>query len=363
MPRDEYGPRVMIAAGGTGGHVFPGIAVARRLRERNIGVVWLGSDGSFEADHVARAGLAFEKINIRGFRRRGWLSWLTAPWRLSFALLQALRILLRCKPDLVLGFGGFAAVPGGLMALALNIPLLIHEQNAVAGLANKLLAPFSRRVLLGFPEAIVRRNAQWVGNPVRPDIAALPAPAQRLEGRGGRFRLLVVGGSRGAAVFNEVVPQALAVLAVDCRPQVRQQAGRGKVEAARVTAARAGVDIELFEFIDDIAAMYAWADLVLCRAGASSVAEVAAAGVAAVFVPYPFSVDDHQVANARFLVSRDAAMLILQPEFTPRAFAKMLERFVSSRDELLRLAVNARHLGRTQADVAVADLCVQAMER
>ncbi len=362
MSRGDGEPLVMIAAGGTGGHVFPGLAVAQCLRERGVGVVWLGSAGGLEADCVPRAGLVFERISVEGLRRRGWLPWLLAPWRLSLVLVQALRVLLRRRPRVVLGFGGFAAGPGGLMAAALGIPLLVHEQNAIAGWTNRLLAPLSRHTLLGFPDAIMRRNAQWVGNPVRADIAALPPPAERLQGRTGALRLLVVGGSRGAAIFNEVVPRAIAELAAGRRPQVRQQTGRDKFEAARAGVARAGVDIELFEFMDDIAAMYAWADLVLCRAGALSVAEVAAAGVAAVFVPYPFSVDDHQTANARFLVSRDAAMLIAQSEFTPHAIAAVLERLADSRRELLRLAVNARRLAQPQAAATVADLCVQAME-
>ncbi len=361
MPADERTPTVMIAGGGTGGHVFPGLAVAQCLRARAIGVVWLGG-GGMEAEWVPRAGFAFERIGVEGLRRRGLLPWLLAPWRLSFALLQALRILLRRKPRVVLGFGGFAAGPGGLMAAALGIPLLIHEQNAIAGWTNKLLAPFSRRVLLGFPGALARRNAEYVGNPVRAGFAALPAPEERLDGRVGAFRLLVIGGSRGAAVFNRVVPAALARFAAARRPCVRQQTGRGKIEAARAAAARAGVEIELFEFTDDIARMYAWADLVLCRAGALSVAEVAAAGAAAVFVPYPYSVDDHQTANARFLVARGAAVLILESEFTPQAFAAVLERFADSREELLRLAVNARKSAQPHAGEAVAEWCVQAME-
>ena len=351
----------MIAGGGTGGHVFPGLAVARCLRERGIGVVWLGSASGMEADRVPAAGLVFEKVDIEGFRGRGPLSWLFAPWRLSLALLQASRVLLRHRPRVVLGFGGFAAAPGGLMAVAFGIPLLVHEQNAVAGLTNRLLAPFSRQVLLGFRNSLVRRNARWVGNPVRADISALPAPGERFKGRAGAIRLLVVGGSRGAAVFNEVVPAALARLAVGRRPLVRHQTGQGKIESTRANAERAGVEIELFEFIDDIARMYAWADLVLCRAGALSVSEVAAAGVAAVFVPYPYSVDDHQAANARFLVTRGAALLIMESELTPEVLAGVVERFAGAREELLKLAVNARNLARPDAGEVVADLCARVV--
>ncbi len=351
----------MIAGGGTGGHVFPGLAVARILRERGVGVTWLGSAGGMEADYVARAGFAFEKVGISGLRRRGLLAWIAAPWQLSFALLGTLRILWKRKPGVVLGFGGFAAAPGGLMAVLLGIPLLIHEQNAVAGLTNKLLAPFSHAVLLGFSGALVRRNAKWVGNPVRAEVAAVAAPETRLSGRAGALRLLVVGGSRGAAVFNRVVPEALAELDAARRPRVRHQTGRGKLEATRAAAARAEVDVELFEFIDDVAQMYAWADLVLCRAGASSVAEVAASGSAAVFVPYPHCADDHQTANAEFLVSRGAAVLIPQSEFTRRSLADVIRRFTDSRRDLLQLAVKARKLAQLRAGDAVAESCVQAM--
>ena len=362
MPDAELRVQVMITGGGTGGHVFPGLVVAQYLRERKVGVVWLGSGSGMEADYVPKAGFEFEKISVWGLRRRGLLPWLFAPWQLSHALLQAARVLLRRKPRVMLGFGGFAGGPGGLIAAALGIRLLIHEQNAVAGLTNKLLAPLSWRVLLGFPNSLVRHNALWVGNPVRADIASLPTPGERFKDRSGVLRLLVVGGSRGAAVFNEVVPAALARVAAGCCPQVRLQTGCSKMDAARANAQRAGVEMELFEFIDDIASMYAWADLVLCRAGALSVAEVAAAGVAAVFVPYPYSVDDHQTANARFLSSRDAALLIPESEFTPESFASLIEAFTGSREKLLRLAVNARKLAQPDAGAAVADLCEQAME-
>ena len=356
-------PIIMIAAGGTGGHVFPGLAVARRLQERNINVVWLGSTSGFEFDYVTRVGVEFEKVDIEGLRRRGLLPWLFAPWRLSWALIQVFRIFLRRKPNALIGFGGFVAGPGGAMAVMLGIPLLIHEQNAVAGLTNKLLAPFARRVLLGFPQSITRRNAQWVGNPVRADITALPVPEKRLKNREGAFRLLVIGGSRGAMIFNEIVPKAIAKLDAKYRLKVRQQTGYGKIEFARKNARNSNVDIEFLEFIDNIAEMYAWADLVLCRAGALSVAEVAAAGVAAVFVPYPHAVDDHQTANARFLSSRNAAMLLFQSEFTPQMLVKVLKNLIDSRQKLIRLAMNARKLAQSHADVVVADLCEQAMRK
>ena len=352
----------MIAAGGTGGHVFPGLAVARRLRERGADVVWLGSDSGMEVDCVPCAGLPLETVGIRGLRRKGVLAWLVAPWRLSFTFLQALRILLRRKPDALLGFGGFAAAPGGVMAAALGIPLLIHEQNAVAGLTNRWLARISDRVLLGFPGSIVGPRAHWVGNPVRAEIAALPPPEERMQERvDGRsaLRLFVIGGSLGAAVFNEVVPAALAAFDAASRPQVKQQAGRGKLETARANAERTGVEIEWYEFIDDVAAMYAWADLVLCRAGASSVAEVAAAGVAAVFVPYPYAADDHQAANARFLESRGAAIFISQSDFTPDKLASVLRRFIVARSDLLEMAVRARQAARPAADAEVADWCLR----
>lgn len=354
---------VMIATGGTGGHVFSGLSVARCLRERDVGVVWLGSSKGMESDQANAAGIEFEGIGVEGLRRRGLLPWLLAPWRLSGALLQSLRVFLRRKPAVLIGFGGFASGPGGLIAVALGVPLLVHEQNAVAGLTNRLLAPFSKRVLLGFPGSIDRAGARCVGNPVRADITTVPKPAVRLRGRRGALRLLVVGGSRGAAVFNDVVPRALAEIDSRHRPEVVQQTGVGKRQSACDNAARAGVEIDLFEFIDDIAAMYVWADLVLCRAGASSVAEIAVAGIAAVLVPYPYAVDDHQTANAQFLVSRGAAELIMQPQFTPRHFARVLRRFSVSRGELLRLAENANRLARPDASREIADLCIQTMDK
>ena len=288
----------------------------------------------------------------RGCLRRGGF---------SFALLQALRILLRRKPGALIGFGGFASGPGSLAAATLGVPLLVHEQNAVAGLTNRLLAPFSKYVLLGFPDTIGRTNARHVGNPVRAAVTALPDPVQRMKDREGALRLLVIGGSRGAAIFNAVVPEALAGLASEYRPEVRQQTGAGNIEAARANAAHARVDIGFFEFIEDIAGVYAWADLVLCRAGASSVAEIAAAGIAAVLVPYPYAVDDHQTENARFLVSRGAAKLIEQSSFTPRRFAELIRYFAGARGELLRLAENARALAQPGAGGEIADLCMQVM--
>ena len=353
-------PLVMIIAGGTGGHVFPGLAVAQRLRERRANVVWMGSTKGLENEYVPKAGIEMDTVDVEGLRRRGVLPWLLLPWRLSRALLQTLRILLKRKPQVVLGFGGFTAGPGGLMAAALGIPLLIHEQNSIAGLTNKWLALLSHQVLLGFPDVIKRRNARWVGNPVRAEIAALPAPAERFKSRDEVLRLLVIGGSRGAVVFNNVVPQAIAECAVRNRLLVRQQTGRGKLTAAHENVARAGVEVECLEFIDDVASMYAWADVVLCRAGALSVAEIAAAGVAAVLVPYPFSVDDHQAQNARFLALNDAAIVVAEDEFVPHMFARLLEHLVNAREELLKLAVNARKLAQPQADTLVADMCIKA---
>ncbi len=362
MPRADK-PLVMIAAGGTGGHVFPGLAVAECLRERDVDVVWLGSDKGMEHGYVSKAGFKVESIRVEGLRGRGLLPWLFAPWRLSLALLQVLRILLRRRPKVLIGFGGFASGPGSLVAATLGVPLLVHEQNAVAGLTNRLLAPFAKYVLLGFPDTIERANARYTGNPVRAAIAALPEPVKRMQNREGALRLLVIGGSRGAAIFNEVVPEALAGLALEYRPEVRQQTGVGNLEAARANAAYARVNISFFEFIEDISGMYAWADLVLCRAGALSVAEVAVAGVAAVLVPYPYAVDDHQTANARFLVSRGAAKLIDQPAFTPRCFARLIRYFVDTRGELLRLAENARALARPGSGEEIVELCLRVMGR
>jgi UDP-N-acetylglucosamine--N-acetylmuramyl-(pentapeptide) pyrophosphoryl-undecaprenol N-acetylglucosamine transferase len=355
--------RVLIMAGGTGGHVFPALAVARALRERQIEVMWMGTPRGLEARVVPAAGLgiAMEWVNIRGVRRSGILGWLRMPFALARAMWQAARILHRCRPQAVMSFGGFVAGPGGLVASLTGRPLVIHEQNAIPGLTNRWLARMAKRVLTGFPGAFsATLPARHVGNPVRDEIRRVPPPAERFAGRAGCLRLLVVGGSQGARVFNEVVPRAARALAPSRRPEVWHQCGRD--QQARTEAAYEGIEgVRVTEFIDDMAGAYAWADLVLCRAGAMTVAELAAAGVGAILVPYPYAADDHQSANARYLESCGAAMLLPQPEFSPARLAEILGELATRRDALANMAQAARTADMPDAVQACVQACLESM--
>ena len=351
---------VLIMAGGTGGHVFPGLAVAAELRQRQVPVVWLGTAAGVEAHLVPAAGIPLEELSVAGLRGKGLARLVAAPWMLLRACLQAGGILRRLRPRVVLGLGGFAAGPGGLMARLLGVPLCIHEQNAVAGLTNRLLAPLAGRVLEGFPGSFgPGRRAGTVGNPVRPEIAALPPPEQRMAGRSGPLRVLVLGGSLGAQALNRAVPAALARLPGDCRIEIRHQAGRGaKAEEARAAYAAAGVEAEVLEFVDDMAAAYGWADLVICRAGALTIAELAAAGVASVLVPYPHAVDDHQTRNARHLAAAGAAVLVPQDALDPGVLGERIAAWCRDRGALVGMARRARALATVDAAARVADACL-----
>ena len=313
---------VLILAGGTGGHIFPGLAVAQALRERDVPVVWLGSAGGMETRLVPQAGITLETIAVSGLRGKGAATLLKAPLRLLRSLWQALAILRRLRPRAVLSFGGYAAGPGGLAAWLLRRPLLVHEQNRAPGLTNRILARFAKRVLCGFPGSFAGREAEAVGNPVRPDISAIAAPAERFAGRSGAVRLLVLGGSQGAYSLNVALPQVLARLPQAQRPQVRHQCGERHADKARAAYADAGVEAGIEPFIADMAAAYAWADLVVCRAGALTLAELCAAGVGSLLVPFPNAVDDHQTRNAEFLVERGAAAIVAEGEgFADRLLA------------------------------------------
>ena len=352
-------PHVLVMAGGTGGHVFPGLAVASVLRQDGCRVSWLGSAGGMETTLVPEAGVELFTLPVTGLRGKGLVSWLLAPWRLGISLWSALALMLRLRPDVVVGFGGFASGPGGLMASALGRPLLVHEQNAVAGLTNRWLARIADQVLAAFPDSFPESvGCRTIGNPIRRDIAEMPSPAGRWSGRKGPLRLLVLGGSLGALKLNEAVPAALAILAPGTRPQVRHQAGERTLDTAREAYRAAGVDAETTAFIPDMAAAYAWADLVICRAGALTVSEVAAAGLAAVFVPYPHAVDDHQTANARFLVNAGAAWSIPDSELTPARLGELLAGL--DREALLDRAERARAEARTQAAEQLAEACIAA---
>lgn len=349
---------VMIMAGGTGGHVYPALAVARCLLDRGVPVVWMGTRQGLEGRVVPGAGIPIEWLSVSGLRGKGWLSWLLAPLRLNIALTQALLILWRRRPRTVLGMGGFAAGPGGVMAFILGIPLVVHEQNAVPGLTNRLLGPLSTQLLEGFPGAFAR--AHFTGNPVRTEITAIAGPELRLRGRRGPLRLFVFGGSLGAQAFNETVPRALALLPDGQRPEVRHQAGRDKDEEARRAYAQAGVEAEVSPFVEDMRAAYEWCDLVLCRSGAITVAELAAAGCGALLVPYPHAVDDHQTANARFLTEAGAGELIPQDRLTPEGLAERLRGLARDRARLVEMAAAARALARPEATEDVAGICLEA---
>jgi UDP-N-acetylglucosamine--N-acetylmuramyl-(pentapeptide) pyrophosphoryl-undecaprenol N-acetylglucosamine transferase len=349
---------IVVMAGGTGGHVFPALAIAERLRELGHDVVWMGTQAGLEARVVPARGLPIEWIKIAGVRGKGFLTLLLAPLNLLRALMQAINILRRRRPQVVIGLGGFVAGPGGLASWLLGRPLIIHEQNAIAGLTNRLLAHLACRVLEAFPNTFPASGKRLtVGNPVRAEIVALPAPEQRLAGRDGRVRLLVLGGSLGALALNRGVPQALALLPPELRPEVRHQAGRTLDEAVKAYAA-AGLDVRPEAFIEDMAGAYAWADLVVCRAGALTVAELAAAGLPAVLIPFPHAVDDHQTANGRYLVENGAALMIQERELTPQIFAETLRPLLGDRGRLRQMAVAARDRAWPQARNRIVDECL-----
>ncbi len=345
---------VMIMAGGTGGHIFPGLAVARVLTGRGVRVSWLGTPHGLENRLVPQAGFELETIQITGLRGKGAIGWLAAPWRVFKAMVQARRILRGRRPGCVLSMGGYVAGPGGLMARLMGIPLVIHEQNAIAGMTNRWLRPLARKALTGFPDAL--RNGEHCGNPVREDIVALGDPEPRFQARSGPLQVLVIGGSQGSAAFTETVPRALALLPEDKRPGIVHQAGR-QFEATRVAYQQAGVEGEVVEFIDDMAAAWGRADVAICRAGALTVAELAAAGVPAVLVPFRFAVDDHQSANARYLTAAHAGWLVPEREFGPETLAERLKGL--SREQLGAMGGRARALARPGAAERVADACME----
>jgi UDP-N-acetylglucosamine--N-acetylmuramyl-(pentapeptide) pyrophosphoryl-undecaprenol N-acetylglucosamine transferase len=351
---------IMVMAGGTGGHVYPALAVARALEERAQPVFWLGTRRGLEARVIPAAGIDIEWISVRGLRRKGAVALLVAPFQLLWAVLQSLAVILRRRPAAVLGMGGFVSGPGGLAAWLTRRPLVIHEQNAVAGLTNRLLARLARVVLQAFPGSFNSRVvAETVGNPVREDIAALPAPDERYAAHSGPLRLLVLGGSQGSLTLNRTVPAALALLPEAARPAVRHQCGSLTIDAAREAYAEQGVAGELDTYIEDMGAAYAWADLVICRAGALTVAELCAAGLPALFVPYPAAVDDHQTANARPMADAGAAVIIDESILTAEVLAGQLRGWLGSREALLARAQRARGLARPNALWRITELCLE----
>ncbi|MGH8193144.1 MAG: undecaprenyldiphospho-muramoylpentapeptide beta-N-acetylglucosaminyltransferase [Woeseiaceae bacterium] len=353
------GRPIIVMAGGTGGHVYPALAVARAIQAQTRDVVWLGTERGLEARVVPEAGIRMEWISVQGLRRKGVLTLIAAPFQLSLALLQSLSVMLRHRPAAVLGMGGFVSGPGGLAAWLTRRPLIIHEQNAIAGLTNRLLARLARVVLQAFPGSFsARRNARTVGNPVREEIAGLADPSIRFASRSGPLRLLVLGGSQGALALNRIVPAALARLPAELRPEVRHQTGRRTLETARKAYAQHGLKVDLQPFIDDMAAAYAWADLVVCRAGALTVAELSAVGLPAIFVPYPAAVDDHQTANAQPLAAAGAAAIMQEKDLNDESLGGLLLHWLASRENLCARAIKARTLAQPDALRNIASLCL-----
>jgi UDP-N-acetylglucosamine--N-acetylmuramyl-(pentapeptide) pyrophosphoryl-undecaprenol N-acetylglucosamine transferase len=355
---------ILVMAGGTGGHVFPALALAQMLREKAVDVVWLGTQRGLEARIVPAAGIPIEWLSVGGLRGKGFLTLLAAPFRLAIALMQALRVMWRHRPLVVVGLGGFVTGPGGVAAWLTGRPLVIHEQNAIAGFTNRCLAHIAREVLEAFPNSFGRDvKARAIGNPVREDISAVPPPAERFAARSGQIRILVIGGSQGAARLNAVVPFALARLAGSITFDVRHQAGERWIEAGRQSYASAGVRADVRPFIEDMAEAYGWADLVICRSGALTVSELAAVGVGAILVPFPAAVDDHQTHNAQYLVSAGAALLIADRALTAEWLAGELKQLCAGRGRLLAMAERARLLAKPHATHELAASCLALARR
>jgi UDP-N-acetylglucosamine--N-acetylmuramyl-(pentapeptide) pyrophosphoryl-undecaprenol N-acetylglucosamine transferase len=353
----------LVMAGGTGGHIFPGLAVAQGLRDGGWRVHWLGGMGtpsqpSMESQLVPPLGFAFEALEFSGVRGKGLGALLRLPLRLLRACWQSLQVLRRLQPDVVLGLGGYITFPAGLMSILLGKPLVLHEQNSVPGLVNKLLSHVATRVFTAFPGVL--KNGVWVGNPLRATFLGVPDPVTRFCGRSGPLRVLVLGGSLGAQALNEIVPRALALIPPAQRPLVTHQSGSRQIDALRVNYAAAGVQAELTPFIDDTAQALAEADLVICRAGASTVTEIAAVGAAALLVPFPFAVDDHQTHNARFLADQGAGWLRPQADLSPSWLADMLLN--TERSELAARAVEAKKLMKPEAVQRIVAACGEVVQ-
>lgn len=351
---------LLVMAGGTGGHIFPGLAVADLLRIRGWHVVWMGNPDGMEAKLVPERGYEMAWVRFAALRGKGLVRKLMLPFNLLSGFWQALKEIHRVQPDVVLGMGGYVTFPGGMMAVLLRRPLVIHEQNSIAGLANRVLSKIASKVVCGFPNALPKST--WIGNPVRPEIAQMPAPAERFADRTNKnepLRLLIIGGSLGAASLNEVVPLGLALLPLEERPAVVHQAGERHIDQLRKNYRSVGVEAHCVAFIDDMAGAYDWADLVICRAGALTVAELAAIGVASILVPFPSAVDDHQTSNAHFLADVGGAIILPQDELTPEAIS-LIRNY--TRGQLLQMAERARELAKPAATAAVARVCEDLCE-
>ncbi len=347
----------LLMAGGTGGHIFPALAVAKSLQNQGNQIIWLGSKDSMEERLVPQHNIMLETIAMKGVRGNGLKRKLMLPITLWKTVQAAKEIMLRHEIDAVIGFGGFVTFPGGVAAKLLNIPLVIHEQNAVAGLSNKMLARWATRVLYAFPKAFEQYPNGLVGNPVRAEIAKLPEPKQRFAMRSDKLNVLIVGGSLGAQVLNEIVPQAMAMLPENVRPHITHQSGRNKLDALKTAYSQVGVQAQCIEFVDDMVSAYRDADVVICRAGALTIAELTAAGVGALLVPYPYAVDDHQTANAQFMVSAQAGLLLPQAQLSANQLAEILANL--TREQCLKWAENARTLALPNSADDVAKIAIE----
>jgi len=346
---------ILIMAGGTGGHIFPALAVAHAMHDAGWRVVWLGNPEGMEARLVPQHGFEMVNLKFAALRGKGLLRKLLLPLNLLKGFWQAQKAIRQVQPNVVLGMGGYITFPGGMMASLLGKPLVVHEQNSVAGLANRVLAGVADRIVTGFPDVL--KKGVWAGNPVRPEIARIAPPAERFAGRSGALRVLIIGGSLGALALNEMVPKGFALLGVSDQPQIVHQAGEKHIEALKANYVAVGVQAHCVSFIDDMAGAYEWADLVICRSGALTVAELAAAGVASILVPFPHAVDDHQTDNAKFLVNVGGAFLLPQSELTPDAIA-LIRNY--SRGQLLEMAEKARSLAKPDATEEVANICAES---
>ncbi len=349
----------MILAGGTGGHVFPALAVANELRDRGVQIVWVGTEKGIESKIVPAAGFDFTTMRVQGLRRKGFLQYLRAPFIIIPAVFESLRILWRHKPCVLLGMGGFVAGPCSLVGVMLRTPLVIHEQNSIIGLTNRILAPFSKKMFTGFPIQNSKPRLEYCGNPVRKSLLSMTGPEQRFAKRKASKRILVLGGSQGSLSLNSSVPDALELLTNDLSIEVWHQTGTSGLDIVRSKYANSGIQANVEAFINEVDKAYSWADLVICRSGAITLAEIAVVGLGAVLVPYPYAVDDHQTSNARIYVEKGAAVLMPEKELTARSLADLLQKLLSDSQQLLEMALAARRIGRADASERVADECMK----
>lgn len=348
--------RVLMMAGGTGGHIFPALTVADELQQRGIAVHWLGTRAGMEAHLVVKAGFPIHYVSVVGLRGKGWSHLLSVLPRLVLSFYQAVLVMVRVWPHVVVSMGGYTSGPGGIAAWILRRPLLVHEQNAVPGLTNRILSRLAAKVLSGFPAAFPRNTGVIVtGNPVRSEIVSVPSPQLRFQKRDGRLRLLVLGGSQGAAKVNERVLAALAELDASECPEVWHQSGKQHLLDTQRVYEQAGVTGKVVAFIDDMSAAYAWADVVLCRSGAMTVAELAVVGIGSVLIPLPYAVDDHQTRNGMYLVDANAAVMVAEDKLTAESLADLLKQFIRERQRLVAMAEAARRLGNPHAAQRVAE--------